>query len=291
MNDLYIEPDIGLMPQTGRTYDEADHVTSMKRTEIARQVIERFFAGRVTYWNAEQAVSLEYETIMRSVNAGPDFEQHIEEAKDLAFGGFMPELKSPSRDVEAAFYSYGQTNLGAFALKALLKMDQQYIDKGWRLPTGALTYKGVEAYGKGLWRPFRVASNGYESDTVTPSGALMVPDDFRQEEYSTGDIANPLAILHHELKAHVLPLKEAEGLEPGKEMELICIRFESEMLRELGLRERMLNWGKDDGTLDHTLHEESEQYYYGLVRFDREGKLVEVNPETGEVTGAARVKG
>jgi hypothetical protein len=62
-----------------------------------------------------------------------------------------------------------------------------------------------------------------------------------------------LLILHHEIKAHVLPLIEAEGLAPGREIELICVRLKSEMLRELGLPERKFNWGRDDGTLDYIL--------------------------------------
>jgi len=72
-------------------------------------------------------------------------------------------------------------------------------------------------------------------------------------------------------------------------MELICIRLESEMLREQSLPERTLNWGKDDGTLDHTLHESSEQYLQGLVRYDHDGTLIEVDPETDIIIGPAKV--
>lgn len=126
---------------------------------------------------------------------------------------------------------------------------------------------------------------------MTPSGVLVLPDSFIRESYSTGDIADPLAIIHHELKAHVLPLKEAAGLVPGREMELICIRLESEMLQEQDLPARRLNWGRDDGTLDHTLHETSERYFHGLVRYDDyDRSLVEINPATESVIGLARVK-
>ena len=256
----------------------------IQRAENVEIIINRHFVGKMN-----STESLAREAIVRSINPGDDFSTELKEAEELADGGFGPELIPPSASVEAAFHEYGQTELGATALQRLIAMDEKHIKQGWRTRDGVLTEKGIEAYGAGLWRPFRVASNGEFSDTVTPSGALVLPDDFDEELYSTGDIANPLAILHHELKAHVLPLKEAEGLEPGREMELICIRFESEMLRELGLRERALNWGRDDGTLDHTLHEPSEQYFEGLVRHDEEGNLVEVSPETFEVIGAARV--
>jgi hypothetical protein len=47
-----------------------------------------------------------------------------------------------------------------------------------------------------------------------------------------------IEILHFSLNG-----TEAEGLVPGREMELICARLESEMLHELGLTKRPLNWG------------------------------------------------
>ncbi len=193
----------------------------------------------------------------------------------------------PSLSAESAFREYGLTDLGAVAIERMLTLDDEHIGNEWRDVNGLITAMAIAAYRAGLWRPFRVVSNGVNSDAVTPGGALMLPDDFEDEYYSTGDIANPLAIIHHELMAHVLPLKEAEGLEPGRERELICIRFESEMLRYLGLRERALNWGRDDGVLNHTLHEPSEQYYQGLVRYDKAGALVEVDPDTLSITGAA----
>ncbi len=50
------------------------------------------------------------------------------------------------------------------------------------------------------------------------------------------------------------------------------------------------DWGKDDGTLDHTLHESSEKYFYGLVRYDTDRRLVEIDPENDCTIGLARVK-
>lgn len=261
-----------------------DQITTEQRRKNVERVIRRFFVGKCKMQN------LAREAIARSINPGPGFMDELEEEMVLAEGGFGPDLQAPSALVEAAFREYAQTDLGAVALARLLAWDDQFIEKGWREPGGAITEEGIMAYGEGKWRPFRVASNGTEADTVTPSGVLVLPDEFVQENYSTGDVSNPLAILHHEIKAHVLPMKEAEGLVPGREMELICIRLESEMLRELGLPERRLNWGRDDGTLDHTLHESSERYFYGLVCHDEFGTLVEVDPETGNVIGPARVK-
>lgn len=261
----------------------ARDISPEQRERTVETVIRRFFVGKAVPPNHGR------EAIARSINPGPDFMHRLTEEEELAEGGFGPELTAPSASVEAAFRAYAHTELGAVALARLIKWDNTFIEKKWRKPDGALTEAGIKAYGDGLWRPFRVASNGEESDTVTQSGAMVLPDNFPDEEfYSTGDVLNPLAILHHELMAHVLPLKAAEGLEPGREMELICIRFESEMLRELGLRERHLNWGKDDGTLDHTLHEPSEQYFEGLVRYNRKGELVEIDPETDTVIGPAK---
>ena len=262
----------------------ASDITYLQRLDNVEQVINRFFFGKASIEN------LERESIARSLNPGKDFPIRLEEEEILADDGFGVQLQTPSDLVEMAFRHYAQTELGAVALARLLEWDQQFINHGWREESGALTEAGISAYGDGLWRPFRVASNGDSPDTVTPSGALVLPDQFVQEYYSTGDISNPLAILHHEIKAHVLPLKEAKGLVPGREMELICIRLESEMLRELGLQERRLNWGKDDGTLDHTLHEASESYYHGLVRQDEAGVLVEVEPDTYNIVGPAIIK-
>jgi len=261
-----------------------DKLSRQQRSENVEKVMQRFFVGQITNDN------LGREAITRSVNPGPYFAKNLLEAEDQAEGGFGPELIAPSKMVEDAFLEYAQTELGAVALARLIEWDNRYIEKGWRNEDGALTEAGINAYGEGQWRPFRVASNGDDADTVTPSGALVLPDMFDEEFYSTGDVSNPLAILHHEIKAHVLPLKEAEGLVPGREMELICIRLESEMLRELGLPDRKLNWGKDDGTLDHTLHEASEQYFHGLVRCGSHGELVEIDPETERTIGPARFK-
>ena len=261
-----------------------DDLSPQQRKENVGRIIQRFFVGENSGGNIER------EAIARSINPGPDFIERLSEADDLADGGFGPELLAPSKKVEEAFVEYAQTELGAVALARLIEWDNRFIETGWRKKDGALTEEGINAYGEGQWRPFRIVSNGDNPDTVTPSGALVLPDSFDEEYYSTGDVSNPLAILHHEIKAHVLPLKEAEGLVPGREMELICIRLESEMLRELGLPERRLNWGKDDGTLDHTLHESSKQYFHGLVRYDDNGTLVEIDPETDRTIGLARVK-
>lgn len=259
-------------------------ITPWQRKENVEQVIQRFFAGKNAMGN------LALEALARSINPGPAFVERLLEAAELADGGFGPVLVAPSTMVEAAFREYALTELGAVALARLIDWDNRFIAMGWRKANGELTEPGIDAYGKGQWRPLRVASNGEGADTVTPSGALVLPDRFHEEFYSTGDVAHPLAILHHEIKAHVLPLKEAKGLVPGRDMELICIRLESEMLRELGLPERRLNWGRDDGTLDQTLHEPSEQYFHGLVRIDDKGKLIEVDPATDHVIGFARVK-
>jgi hypothetical protein len=288
MNNLALN-DRGIRPTAViSAYDDhgviPDEISQQQRSENAEQVIQRFFVGKNTIYN------LELEALARCINPGPEFAERLREGEALANGGFGPELLAPSTMVEAAFREYAQTELGAVALARLLAWDNRFIEMGWRASNGALTEAGIQAYGDGKWRPLRVASNGNGSDTVTPSGALVLPDSFFQEYYSTGDISHPLAILHHEIKAHVLPLKEAKALVPGRDMELICIRLESEMLRELDLPERRLNWGKDDGTLDHTLHEPSEQYYHGLVRYDDGGTLVEIEPETERTLGWARVK-
>ena len=289
LNDFKVYPSpIVLTDRVISDYDDfgvrPEEVTPQQRKENVERVIQHFFVGKNYIENIER------EAIARSINPGPDFVEKLLEAEDQADGGFGPELEAPSTMVEEAFVEYAQTELGAVALARLIEWDDRFIEIGWRETNGALTEAGIYAYGEGQWRPFRVASNGEDADTVTPSGALVLPDSFDEEYYSTGDVSNPLAILHHEIKAHVLPLKEAEGLVPGREMELICIRLESEMLRELGLPERQLNWGKDDGTLDHTLHESSERYFHGLVRYDEYGKLVEIDPETNRKIGLARVK-
>lgn len=269
-------------------YDDAgltpDRISSQQRTEHIELIIQRYFA------NQPDKPALVREAVVRSINPCADFAQRLHEAEALAEGDFGPQLRQPSPAVTAAFRDYGQTDLGAVALARLLAWDNRFIEMGWRATNGALTEAGIAAYGTGRWRPFRVASNGYGPDIVTPSGVLVLPDDFFRSRYSTGDIADPLAILHHEIKAHVLPMCEAAGLHRGKQMELICIRLESEMLGELGLPERRLNWGRDDGTLNHTLHESTEQYYHGLVRHEHDGALIEIEPETGRTLGWARVK-
>lgn len=268
-------------------YDDgvkANAIPTQQRKDNVELVIQRFFIGKNNNENNE------LEAIVRNLNPGSAFSARLLEEKAAAEGGFGPELLAPSKMVEDAFHQYAQTELGTVALVRLIAWDDRFIEWGWRNIDGSLTKQGIQAYGEAKWRPFCVASNGDNSDTVTQSGALVLPDMFDEEYYSTGDVSNPIAILHHEIKAHVLPLKEAAGLIPGREMELICIRLESEMLRELGLPERRLNWGKDDGTIDHTLHESSEQYYHGLVRYNGEGKLVEVEPDTDRTIGPARVK-
>jgi len=259
-------------------------ISQQQRIDNVELIIERFFIGKNSRENIER------EAIARNINPGCDFHTKLLEQEKLAEGGFGPEFHAPSSMVEEAFRAYALTELGAVALARLIDWDNHFIELGWRLRDGSLTDEGINAYGENKWRPFRVVNNGVGADAVTPSGALLLPEDFLQEFYTTGDISNPLAILHHEIKAHVLPLREGKGLVPGREMELICVRLESEMLGELGLPERKLNWGLDDGTLDHTLHEPSEKYFHGLVR-DDSGTLVEVNPETEDVIGLARLKG
>jgi len=262
-------------------------LSPLQREENVEVLIKRFFVAKDT-GNHQMHEALEHEAIARSINPGPNFEEQFSIAEDLADGGFGPMLMAPSSLVETVFYDYVQTELGAVALAGLLEWDNQFIDMGWRSIDGALTDEGIRSYGEGKWRPFRVASNGTGSDAVTPSGVLLLPDNFEQEYYATGDISHPLAILHHEIKAHVLPLREAEGLVPGREMELICVRLESEMLRELGLPDRLLNWGMDDGTIDHTLHELDEKYYHGLIRYNDGGELIQIDPESKQIIGFAR---
>lgn len=259
-------------------------ISMQQRLDNVDRVIRRFFVGQGQHGDIAR------ESLIRSINAGPNFERCLQEEEMMGGIEFAVELTPPSVMVEQAFYEYARSELGAVALARLLAWDNRFIEKGWRDVNGAITEAGFAAYGKGLWRPFRVASNGSGSDTVTPSGALILPDLLDEEYYSTGDIANPLAIIHHELKAHVLPLKEGKGLSPGRQMELICIRLESEMLDELGLPKRQLNWGLDDGTINHTLHEPSEHYYHGLVRCDDGGNLVEIDPVTEQTIQAAVIK-
>ena len=259
-------------------------ITTQQRRDNAERAIQRFFAGSIG------ANKLEFEAIARFVSPGPDFVQRFYDELDFAQDGFAPQLLAPSPMVESAFRHYALTDLGAVTIKRLLRWDDRFIDRAWRSPNGELTHKGVLAYGMGMWRPFRVASHEHESDTVTPSGVLLLPDIFDENTYSTGDLAQPLAILHHELKAHILPLKEGIGLTPGPALELICLSLESESLRELGLTERKLHWGKDGGTLDHTLHIESKCYFQGLVRQDENGNLLEIDPDTADIKAAARIK-
>jgi len=269
-------------------YDDAgikpNDISPQQRKENVEQVIQRFFVGQNNNEN------LGREAIARNINPGLDFPDRLREEEEMADGGFGFELEAPSNMVEEAFAEYAQTELGAVALERLITFDNHFIERGWRRKDGSLTDPGIYAYGEAKWRPFRVASNGEGSDAVTPSGTLLLPDMFHQEYYTTGDVSNPLAILHHEIKAHVLPLKEGADLVPGREMELICIRLESEMLHELGLPERQLNWGLDDGIHNHTLHEKSEYYYHGLVRHE-DGKLIEIDPVTDITIGTARLKG
>jgi hypothetical protein len=258
-------------------------IANSLRLENAERAMQRFFVGKA------QISDLEHEALIRSINPGAQFYENLHQAELMAEGGFGPELTVPSMLVETAFRDYAQTDLGAVAISRLLAWDDEFISRGWRELDGGLSEAGIEAYAQGKWRPFRVASSGYEADTVTQSGLMLVPDKLVRDTYSTGDIEDPFALIHHELKAHVLPLKEAAGLKPGKKMELICVRLESEMLNELGLPERTLNWGKDDGSLDHTLCERDEHYYLGLVR-QIDGELLEMNPETERVIGPARFK-
>lgn len=262
----------------------ATKISQQQRQENSERVIQRFVVGKASQHNHQ------LEDVARSINPAMDFSAQLADALVLAEDDFGPRLLSPSTLVEQAVRDYGETELGAVVLARLLDWDDQFIARGWRESNGALNESGIMAYGAGQWRPFRIASNGTGPDTVSPSGVLLLPDDFVIENYSTGDICHPLAMLHHEIKGHVLPLKEGAGLEPGREMELICVRLESEMLRELDLPPRTLNWGRDDGTLDHTLHEASEYYYHGLVMHDGEGGLIEIQPHTGEFIGAARFK-
>ena len=258
-------------------------ISQQQRAENADVVIQRFFVDEC---NDE---TLTREALIRNINPGPDFYARFQEQEQLADGGFGPELAAPSALVVDSFRVYAQTDLGAVALARLLEWDDQYIALGWRTNSGTLTESGIHAYAQGKWRPFRVASCADGPDRVTPSGALLLPDRFIQEWYSTGDIAHPLAVLHHELKAHVLPMREARGLVHGRAMALICLGLESEMLSELDLPVRRLEWGRDDSTLDQTLYEPTEQMFHGLVRCDDAGELVEINPDNDVVIGKARV--
>jgi len=252
-----------------------------QRQDNVERVIERFFAG-----NIDRSL-LQREALARYVCPGENFSREWRENQDMAQDGFGYDLLPPSSLVEQAFRDYGQTDLGAVAIARLLRWDDQYIDLGWRFRNGALSEKGIHAYGAGYWRPFRVASNGDEHDSVTPSGAMLLPDVFNCDYYSTGDIAHPFAIIHHELKAHVLPLMEGRGLQPGHKMQLICIGLESELLREIDLPERQLHWGKDGGTLDHTLNVGNQRYYHGLVQRSDDGDFIEIDALTGQSKGPA----
>jgi hypothetical protein len=263
-------------------------ISHQQREDNIELVIERYFVGNGTGKRAASD-NLLYEAIVRSIIPDDDFSEQLAEVEEQAEGGFGPQLIAPSTMVEDVLREYGYTDLGAVALARLIAWDNLYIERGWRESNGALTDEGIHAYGKGLWRPFRVASYGDGQDVVTPSGLLLLPDLFEEEYCSTGDLSSPMAVLHHEIKAHILPLKEGKGLEHGREMALICMRLESEMLRELGLPERRLEWGLDDGPLNQTLHEASEQFYHGLVRFDDSAQLVEIDPLTECVVGRARV--
>lgn len=266
--------DFGISPST---------LSTAQRNANAEQLIQRFFAGNM------RRESLEYETVARYVNPGASFEQRFELEWEIADGGFGPMLEAPSLKVENAFRDYALTDLGAVAVARLLRWDNQFVDKGWRMKSGELSQQGIRAYGAGHWRPFRVASNGNGSDTVTPSGVLMLPDTFVDDYYSTGDLAHRFAIIHHELKAHVLPIKEGAGLKPGPKMEMICVRLESEMLREISLPQRELNWGKDGGGSDRTLHVASRCHYQGLVRHEQNGRLMEVDPASNTVKAPAQL--
>ena len=262
----------------------ADRNTTIEqqRKAVAQLVIQRHFAA----YNPQNSEALEHEAIARSIPPSPDFSERLAEAEELADGGFGPVLDRPSACVEAAFLAYAQTELGAETLQLVLATDEVEIEKGWREVNGALTSAGIKAYGAGEWRPFRVANGGTETDTVTPSGVLLVPEVFPESEcYATGEKINPIAVLHHELKAHILPQKEAVA--DGRDEEMLCIRYESDMLRELGLPERTLNWGKEFGTRNQTLHTTSGQYYKGLVHYSESGDLIEVDPVTHDLIGPA----
>jgi len=259
----------------------ASSYTAQQRCDLAERVIDRFFV------TTENIQLYEHEFIARFVCPGGDFHQRYDEELELCEGGFAQRFEAPSQLVENAFRDYAQTELGAVALARLLRWDDQFVERGWRKHNGLLSEKGIMAYGAGLWRPFRVASHGAEADTVTTSGMMMLPDDFRQDRYSTGDIAHPFAIIHHELKAHVLPMLEAAGLQPGHKMQLICLNLESEALNEIDLPGRSLHWGKDGGTRNQTLALENEHYYRGLVQFDSQGEMQEIDPCTKQVKGPA----
>lgn len=255
---------------------------AQQRESIVQLVIQRHFAGYYPH-NSE---ALEREAIARSIPPGPDFYKKLKEAEELADGGFGPELDRPSACVETVFRAYAQTGLGAETLQLVLATDEVEIDNGWRDADGTLTPAGINAYGAGEWRPFRVANGGTETDTVTPSGVLLIPEIFPEAKtYATGEIINPIAVLHHELKAHVLPQKEAVAA--GRDEEMLCIRYESDMLRELGLPERTLNWGMEFANRNQTLHTPTGQYYQGLVHYNKSGDLIEVDPISHVMIGPA----
>lgn len=226
------------------------------------------------------------ELVMRTLSPSTDFHAEFQEELAWSEGIFCPKLEAPSSLVESIFRAYARTELGFAALSRILATDEFEIQQGWRRSSGYITDAGIAAYGAGQWRPFRVASAGDGLDTVTPSGVLLLPDVFPAAEYyATGDTMNPLAMLHHEIMAHVLPQKEAVAA--GREAELLCISYENEMLHALGLPKRRLNWGLERGTLNRTLHVATGHYYQGLVRFNEHGTLVEVDPDSDEIIGDA----
>jgi len=267
--------DFGVMPYS---------ISRQLRKDNSDSVIQRFFAGSI------ESNALQREAIARFVCPGPNYQQRLRDETDMCDGGFGPTLLPPTALVERAFREYGQTDLGAVTLSRLLAWDDQFIRLGWRKKNGTLSEKGIAAFGAGLWRPFRIASHGLHADTVTPSGVLLLPDNFIDDVYSTGDIAHRHAILHHELKAHVLPIKEGAGLQPGRAMQLICIRLESEALKEISLPERRLHWDKDGGIHNHTLNVDDELYYHGLARHTKDGKLMEVDPQSDAIIRPAVAK-
>jgi len=127
-------------------YDEgitANKFTFLQRIDNVEQVINRYFVGK------NNDLYLSREAIARSLNPSDDFQERLREESALAEGGFGPELLAPSIMVEDVFYQYALTELGAVALARLIAWDNQFIDLGWRKRDGALTNKGILAYGEG----------------------------------------------------------------------------------------------------------------------------------------------
>lgn len=263
----------------------ADEIATLRavRAENAELVIQRHFIGK----SQPDQEKLARDAIARGLTPGIDL------IPGLGADGFDPvasgrRLQAPSANVEEKFRAFSQTNLGADALEQILANDDLAIANRWMKSDGTITELGIRAYGRGEWRPFRVANSQGAPASVTASGVLMLPDKFPlRDEYPTGGIVHPSAVLYHEIKAHVLPQKASDAI-GNWASELRGIAFENEMLRELGLPERPpLYWGGQAGLGDETIYGPTMMRYKGTVRFDKNGNLIQVNPKTLAPVGPA----